>query len=116
MIDTRYLSRLSCSISISNTIRITIREIKMAKQSYIKAIKSKQSSPYSGVPRTPQAMHDLGVRGEAIKGFPPRNGVSEATKDAQAERIMNPHNWSARKNPICPVCRVQKSIGGECYC
>jgi hypothetical protein len=85
----------------------------MAKQSYIKGIKSKQHSPYSGVTRTPAAIHAMG----SLRSFPlSGRGMSEAAQDAEAERRMNPNNWSARKNPICEICHVQKSISGECVC
>jgi hypothetical protein len=106
----RYLSRLSCSISTIYTIRKTkIKEIKMAKSRK----QPKQTSAYKGVTRTPAAIHAMGsLRSWPLSG----RGMSEAAQDAEADRRMNPNNWSARKNPVCPVCHVQKSVRGECYC
>jgi hypothetical protein len=85
----------------------------MAKQSYIKGIKAKQHSPYSGVSRSPAAIHAL----QGLRSWPlTARGISQDALDEEAERRMNPQGWSARKNPICPICQIQKSITGECYC
>lgn len=96
----------------------------MAKRSYITAIRTKQSSAYKGVIRTPEAI--LGIEGtsrrevsrrsqSALRSWQPKKSfVSQDTVDAQAEKRMNPHGWSSSKNPICPSCFVQKALNGSC--
>lgn len=93
----------------------------MAKRSYIKAIKTKQSGAYAGIARVPEqilAINGTGKR-EVSRRFEPglssRSGIDAGTLDAQAERKIKA-GWSLRKNPICPICRIQKSINGECAC
>jgi hypothetical protein len=84
----------------------------MAKRSSINAIKLKQSGPYKATPRTAPAIHALG----SIKSWPGGKVPSEAAKDAQAEKAMNPHGYSRRRNPLCPVCYVQRATNGSCGC
>jgi hypothetical protein len=82
----------------------------MAKRSYIQSIKSKQTSAYRDQPRTGQAIERI----SKLKSFPGANPPSEAAKDAQAEKSMNPHGYSRKRNPICPTCFVQMPTVGGC--
>lgn len=97
----------------------------MAKRSSAKAINGKQSSAYKGVTRSTAAIHHIdGSSKREISRIPrikalrswtlKSNFVSEAMQDAQAEKQMNPHGWSSKKNPICPSCFIQKSVSGAC--
>jgi len=99
----------------------------MAKRSSKQAIIGKQSSAYKGVTRTAPTITAIDGSSKRQVGHSPRikalrswtitnNFVSEAVQDAQAEKQMNPHGWSSRKNPICPDCFIQKAINGSCGC
>lgn len=98
----------------------------MAKQSPIRAITRKQSSAYKNVPRTTHSMIALDGSSKrevsrytapALKSFSGASSyASESMKDAQAERAMNPHGYSNKRNPICPSCFSQKSNTGACGC
>lgn len=98
----------------------------MAKRSIINDIARKQSSAYRGQRSTAAAIHQIdgSSRREASRrltkplkswtGF--SNFVSEAEKDKQAERAMNPHRYSKKRNPICPSCFIQTQSDGAHEC
>lgn len=97
----------------------------MAKRSYIKAIQSKQSSAYKDQRGSTPAIHQIDGSSKrevsrrktgALKSFPGAGGASEDMRDAQAEKQMNPHGYSKKKNPVCQGCFVQKAINGSCGC
>ena len=89
----------------------------MAKRSYIQSIRSKQSSAYKGTTRTPSAIHALTEpRKSGLAGFPKSMTPSEMMMDAQAEKAMNPHRYSKKRNPVCPVCHIQIANNGDCSC
>lgn len=98
----------------------------MAKRSYIQAIRSKQTSVYSKQRTHVEAIHaiDGSSKREVSRRFDPalrswtsrKAYVDEAMMDAQAEKQMNPHGWSSKKNPICQSCFIQTAINGSCGC
>lgn len=100
----------------------------MAKRSSAKAINSKQSSAYRGVTRSTAVIHHIDGSSKREISRTPRikalrswtitnNFVSEAMQDAQAEKAMNPHGWSSKKNPICSSCFIQMPASRVCgYC
>jgi hypothetical protein len=81
----------------------------MAKRSPLKAITSKQSSAYKGVPRTPSAIHALGT----LKGWPGGGQPPQKILDEQAEKVMS-GGYSNKRNPICPRCYVRQANNGSC--
>jgi len=100
----------------------------MAKRSIGKSITGKQSSVYGKVGRSPARIHHIDGSSKNEASRTPRikalrswtinqnNFVSEAMQDAQAEKQMNPHGYSRKKNPICSSCYIQKSVSGSCGC
>ena|SRR5688572_10141909 len=99
----------------------------MAKRSIGKAILGKQSSVYGKVNRSTARIHAIDGSSKKEASRTPRikalrswtiqnNFVSEDAKDAQAEKQMNPHGYSLKKNPICPSCSIQKAVNGACGC
>ena len=46
----------------------------------------------------------------------PVGAPSEAMKDKMAEKAMNPHGYSKKRNPICPRCYIQMSNVGCTNC
>jgi hypothetical protein len=81
----------------------------------------KQHGAYANIVRKPETILTINGTGkrEVSRRFEPglstRFGIDVGTLDAQAERSMK-QGWSARKNPVCPICHIQKSISGECAC
>jgi hypothetical protein len=98
----------------------------MAKRSSKQAIMTKQSSAYRSDRINTQAIHriDGSSKREVSRSSIPalrswsigQRFVTEAEKDAQAEKQMNPYGWSKRLNPICSSCYIQKALNGSCNC
>jgi hypothetical protein len=97
----------------------------MAKRSYIQAIKTKQSSAYSGQRSTAPSIHQIDGSSkrevsrstiEALKSWTiGSGGVSEAALDKAAEAKMD-GGWSRSIHKICPQCFIQKALNGACGC
>jgi len=100
----------------------------MAKRSSAKAILGKQSSVYGKVSRSTARIHHIDGSSKKEASRLPRikalrswtinknSFVSEDMQDAQAEKAMNPHGWTKRRNPICSSCFIQKALNGSCGC
>lgn len=99
----------------------------MAKRSSAKMILGKQSSVYGRIARSPERIHHIDgsskkevsrvERRKPLRSWTiAKNFVDDAMLDAQAEKVMNPHGWSKKRNPICPSCFTQKALNGVCGC
>lgn len=98
----------------------------MAKRSIINDIARKQSSAYKNQRSSTPSIHQIDGSSKRevsrrqikpLKSFSGASGyASESMKDAQAERAMNPHRYSKKRNPTCPSCFIQTQSDGAHEC